>query len=141
MWCHRRIVQNLYIFPLISSNDIVIIKWLTVILKIIGQCDIKHIMSLPTKRIIMPVLKVSTYITISIIARSLELVAILAVMSILNFITAIILHLSQQYFLWGGGKLYLIRLYQVHLDTGWEWNLTGDKILTPLSTSLVILYE
>ena len=58
-------------------------------------------------------------------------------MSVLNFIT---LYISQQYFLlWGG--LYLIRLYQVHLDTVWEWNLTIDKILTPLSTSLVILYE
>jgi len=46
---------------LISSSDFVGINELTLILKIIGQCDVKHIMTLPIKTI-TSVLKVSTYI-------------------------------------------------------------------------------
>jgi hypothetical protein len=49
----------MYIFTLISLNDIVITSELTLTLKIIVQCDIKHIMMLPIKTI-MSVLKVST---------------------------------------------------------------------------------
>jgi hypothetical protein len=52
-------ISNMYIFTLISLNDIVITSELTLTLKIIVQCDIKHIMMLPIKTI-MSVLKVST---------------------------------------------------------------------------------
>jgi len=37
------------------------VQELTLILKIIGQCDVKHILTSPIKTI-MPVLKISTYI-------------------------------------------------------------------------------
>ena len=38
-----------YIFPLILLWDILIINWLTVILKIISHCDVKYIMMLQIK--------------------------------------------------------------------------------------------
>jgi hypothetical protein len=38
-------ISNLDIFSLISPSDIVGIKEMTRILKIIGQCDVKHIMT------------------------------------------------------------------------------------------------
>jgi len=46
---------------LISTSDSVSISELTLILKIIGQCDVKQIMILPIKTM-TSVLKVSTYI-------------------------------------------------------------------------------
>jgi len=46
---------------LISQTNIVNIKELTLILKIIGQCDDKHIMMLPIKTI-ASLMKVSTFI-------------------------------------------------------------------------------
>jgi hypothetical protein len=39
------IVSNVDIFPLISPNDIVTINKLTLILKIIGPSEVKHIMA------------------------------------------------------------------------------------------------
>ena len=53
------IIGNLYTFPLISLSHIVSINRLTLILKIISQCDVKHIMTFPIKRI-TSVLKVET---------------------------------------------------------------------------------
>jgi hypothetical protein len=44
-------IDNLYNFPLISLNDIVSINWLTLILKIISQSDVKHIMKLQKNNI------------------------------------------------------------------------------------------
>ena len=44
-------ISNLDIFSLISPSDIVGIKEMTRILKIIGQCDVKHIMTVPIKAI------------------------------------------------------------------------------------------
>ena len=55
------LIGNSYTFPMISLRKFVSINVLTLMLKIIGQCDIKHIMTLPTK-IITLVLKVATYI-------------------------------------------------------------------------------
>ena len=53
-------IDNFDIFLLNSPNDIVIsIKELTLKLKIVVQCDVKLIMTLPIKAI-MSVLKVST---------------------------------------------------------------------------------
>jgi hypothetical protein len=48
-------------FLLISHSDIVSIYKLNLMLKIIGQCDFKHIMMIPMKTM-ASVLKVSTYI-------------------------------------------------------------------------------
>ena len=50
---------HLYIFHLISLRDIFSINGPTLILKIIGQCDVKHDVTVNT---ITSVLKVSTYI-------------------------------------------------------------------------------
>ena len=60
-------IGNFDIFLLNSPNDIVIIKELTLKLKIVVQCDVKLIMTLPIKAI-MSVLKVSTDIIASITA-------------------------------------------------------------------------
>jgi hypothetical protein len=38
------VIGNLDVFPLISPCDFVSINKLTLILKIISQCDVKHIM-------------------------------------------------------------------------------------------------
>jgi hypothetical protein len=63
---------------------------LTLILKIIGQLDIEHILMSPIKKMI-PVLKILTYIITGITARSVGLAAILAIMSVLTFKTAVFL--------------------------------------------------
>jgi len=55
-------------------------------LKIIGRCNIKHIMILLIKT--MSGLNVSTYIVTSITARPVGLAVILAIMSVSTFITA-----------------------------------------------------
>jgi hypothetical protein len=44
------LIGNSYTFPMISLRKIVSINVLTLMLKIIGQCDIKHIMTLPTTK-------------------------------------------------------------------------------------------
>jgi hypothetical protein len=53
---------------------------LTLILKIMGQCDVKHILTSPIKTR-TPVLKILTYIIICITARPVRLAAILACVS------------------------------------------------------------
>ena len=65
---------------------------LTLTLKIICQCDIIHIMTLPIK-IIMSDFKVLTYIITSISARPTGLAAILVIMSVSTFISDFILYL------------------------------------------------
>jgi hypothetical protein len=52
---------------------------MTLILKIIGQCDVKHILTSQIKTI-MPILKISTYIITSITGRPVRLSSILAIM-------------------------------------------------------------
>jgi len=66
------------------------INGMTMILKIIGQCDVKHIMTLLIKTI-TSVLKVSTHIITSLLACPVRLAAILAIMSVSTFKTAVIL--------------------------------------------------
>jgi len=44
-------IGNLYIFPLVSPRDIFRNNRLAMILKNIGQCNVKHIMTLPIKTI------------------------------------------------------------------------------------------
>ena len=62
---------------MISLNDIVRINDLTLILKIISQCDVKHIIMLPMETIML-VLKFSTYIiTAGITIRPTGLAVIL----------------------------------------------------------------
>jgi hypothetical protein len=63
-------ICNLFNFPLISIRNIVSINELTLILKMIGQCDVKHD-------------KIK-----NISFESLRLTVILVIMSILIFITA-----------------------------------------------------
>ena len=84
--------------PLIKSGSLNIrsvhnshVQELTLTLKIIGQCDVKHIL---TSQIItiMPVLKISTYIITSIAARPVRLAVILAIMSVTTFKTTVILY-------------------------------------------------
>ena len=55
--------SNLDILPLISLSYIICFNKLTLMLKIISQCDIKHILMLQIKTITL-VLKVSTYMYI-----------------------------------------------------------------------------
>jgi hypothetical protein len=62
-------------------------------LKIIGQRDVKHIMTLMVK-IITSVLNVSTYIITSITVGLIRLAAILSIMSVSTFITAVFLYVS-----------------------------------------------
>ena len=79
------ILSIIWSFSLISTTDIFIINELTLILKIIGQCDVKHIMMLPFKTITW-VLKVLTYYTItSIAACPTRLTMILVIMSVSTF--------------------------------------------------------
>ena len=79
--------------PLISHSDIFSINKRTLILKIIGQGDVKHIMTLLVK-IITSVLNVSTYIITSITVGLIRLAAILSIMSVSTFITAVFLYVS-----------------------------------------------
>ena len=51
------IICNIYIFSLISPRDIFSINGITLLLKMINQCDIKHSLMLPIKTITL-VLKV-----------------------------------------------------------------------------------
>ena len=90
---------------MISKTDCVRIDELAPILKIISQCDIKHIMALPIKTI-TSVFNVSTCIIISITAGPFGLDAILAIMSVSFFITAVILYLYHV-------KLYWIRQFNI----------------------------
>jgi hypothetical protein len=62
-------------------------------LKIIGQRDVKHIMTLMVK-IITSVLNVSTNIITSITVGLIRLAAILSIMSVSTFITAVFLYVS-----------------------------------------------
>jgi ABC-type polysaccharide/polyol phosphate transport system ATPase subunit len=75
-------------------SDIVSMNELTLILKIISQCDIKCILTFPIKTI-ATVLKVSTYIITSITACPIGLAARLAIMSVSTSITAIILYIVE----------------------------------------------
>ena len=70
---------------------------LTLILKIIGQCNVKHILTSPIKTF-TSVLKISTYI---ITARTVGLAAILAIMSVLAFRTDVILYVLWLPYLFG----------------------------------------
>ena len=62
-------------------------------MKIIGQGDVKHIMTLLVK-IMTSVLNVSTYIITSITVGLIRLAAILSIMSVSTFITAVFLYVS-----------------------------------------------
>ena len=83
-----------------SSSDIISINRLTLILEIIGQCDVKHMMTLPIKNYSdkyrpTSALKVLTYIITSIPAPPLRLDAKLMIMSVLSFKTDVIFYLSK----------------------------------------------
>ena len=69
-------------FPLIAPSDIVRIKELTLILKIISQCEVQHIMMLPIKTITL-VFKVSTNIITSIAGHHIGLALVLMIISYL----------------------------------------------------------
>ena len=90
--CNLNIIfnHNLYIFPLISTRDIFTINELTLILKVIGQCDVEAIMALPIKTI-TSVLEDSTNIATSIILLPVGLAVILVIMSVSTFIIGVIL--------------------------------------------------
>ena len=78
---------------LVRNSDV---QELTLILKIIGQCDFKHTLTSPIKSI-MPVMKISTYIITSITARPVRLAAILVIMSVSTFKTTVILYYMYRY--------------------------------------------
>ena len=79
IYCTLIFISNLFTFvPLISLSDI---GELTLIPKIICQWDVKNIMTLPIKRITL-VLKVTTYIIISITAHPTGLVTTYIIISI-----------------------------------------------------------
>ena len=79
---------------MISSRDIVSINELTLILKNISQCEVKR-MTLPIKTV-TSALKVKTYILTSIPASPIRFAAILEIMSVSTFITAVILDLHNK---------------------------------------------
>jgi hypothetical protein len=87
----------LFIFPYtcISPSDIITIsiKELTLILKIISQCDViyMYIMSLPIKTL-TSVFKISNNIITNIPTRSIILAAILVIMSVSTLKIALILY-------------------------------------------------
>lgn len=89
-------IGNLSIFPLILQRDIVSINRLTLIQKIIEQCDVKHIIILRIKTM-TSVMKVQTCIFTSITALPIGRAVILAIMSILTFIAAVILYIWNTY--------------------------------------------
>ena len=67
---------------------------LTLMLKIIVKCDVKHILMSPIETI-TPVLKISNYIITSITACPIGLTAILVIMSVSTFrLTAILVIMS-----------------------------------------------
>ena len=72
------------------------VQELTLILKIVGQCDIKHTLTSPIKSI-TPVMKISTYIITSITARPVRLAVILVIMSVSTFKTTVILFYMYRY--------------------------------------------
>ena len=76
-------------FSLISLSEVISINKLALILKI-SHCKLKPIMTILIKKTITSALKVSTYIT-KITARSIGLTAILAILSVSTFTTAVIL--------------------------------------------------
>ena len=78
-------------FSVISPRDIVGIKRLNVILPISGQCDVERIMMLSINTI-SSVVKVLTYIFISIKVHPIGLTTILAIMSVSSFTTDDILY-------------------------------------------------
>ena len=84
----------------IWSHDIVSINELTPILKIIGQFEVKYPKTLSINTI-TSVLNVSTYIITTITAWPFGLAAILAIMSISTFTTAVILYVCYQWFVHG----------------------------------------
>jgi hypothetical protein len=87
-------IGNLYIFPLISSSDIVSINLMTLILENISQCHIT-IWYLISNTTITSILKLLTNIITSIIARPIRLAAKLVIMSVSTFKTDVILYLLQ----------------------------------------------
>ena len=101
---------QLDIFPLMCAADKVSITELTLIHKIIrsvrnshiSQSDIKHIVTSRIKTL-TSVLKLSTDIITSITVRLIGLFAILVIMSVSTFKTAIILYIFLWYLrLWSG---------------------------------------
>ena len=85
-------IGNLDILSLISTSDISSINKMTLQLKIIGQSDVKHIITLQIKTV-TAVLKVPTCITTSITCRANKLSVILAILSISIYIAAVILYI------------------------------------------------
>ena len=82
-----------YVLP-VSNTFFLWSYWgiLRLILKIIGQCDVIHIMT-SLKKTIKSVVKISTYIITSITARNIGLPAILVIISVSTFITAVTLYI------------------------------------------------
>lgn len=72
-------IDHLDIVYLISGDDIVSIKKLTLILKIIGHCDIKQNMTKKKRHEIL------IYIITSIAAHPVSLAVILVIMSVSTF--------------------------------------------------------
>ena len=79
-------------FLLISVSDVVITNQPDLILKMIGQCDVKHII-----KTITSLLKVKTYFINIIKVCPFGLSAILVIMFVLTLITAVISYLLMIY--------------------------------------------
>lgn len=92
------LICNLNIFPLISPNYIFSIKELTLKLKIIGQCDVKHNTTFPIKNT-TSVLKVFTYMITNIAMNPIRLTAILVMMSVAYFKTAVIPYIYTRHYI------------------------------------------
>jgi len=115
----RCVFGNCDIFPLILLSDIVSINKLTVILKNIGKCDVKHIMTLPIKRI-TSVLKVLTYIITNIKAHPIRLSVIIVIMSVSTF--KLLLFYTYHMFIWDQMWYHMFKLSRWDITHVFIWN-------------------
>ena len=100
------IYSNLSFFFDLKS-DIIGINELTMILKIICQCDVRHIIMLLIKTA-TSLLKVSANINTSITALPIRLSEILVIMPVSTFKTAVILYILYMFVI--GGMTVITRL-------------------------------
>jgi hypothetical protein len=83
------IICNIYIFSLISPRDIFSINGITLLQKMINQCDIKHSLMLPIKTItlVLKVLDIHYHLYNNWFNQT-QLVRLVVIMSVSTLITA-----------------------------------------------------
>lgn len=108
-----------------SLNDSVSINDLTMVLKIISTCEVKHVMTLPIKTITL-VLNVLTYL--------IRLSAILVLVSVSTFKNGVILYVFQTYFTWSGPSINVV------FNKSWSSKLMSADPYKPDFDSTIYLH-